>query len=89
MPGILKCDAPLLRRVELEELQEALKPSPIRSKYDEEVARLRTELKRELLSRDDSFWQMHAAWCTEGRGKDDAGSAACLRWREHASKTEL
>ena len=37
----------------------------------------------------EQFFAMHKAWCTEGKGKDDAGSPACRRWREWLGKTEL
>ena len=37
----------------------------------------------------EEFFEMHRAWCTEGKGKDDAESFACKRWREWMGKTEL
>ena len=37
----------------------------------------------------EQFFAMHKAWCTEGKGKDDADSPVCQRWREAMGKAEL
>ena len=55
----------------------------------EETARLEAALKQARRESQEEFFAMHKAWCTEGKGKDDADSPACERWREWMGKTEL
>ena len=37
----------------------------------------------------EEYFDMHRAWCTEGKGKDDADSLVCKRWQEAMGKAEL
>jgi len=55
----------------------------------EETTRLEVALKQARRESQEQFFAMHKAWCTEGKGKDDADSPACKRWREWLGKTEL
>ena len=56
----------------------------------EETARLEAELEKAQRESRLEFIEMHRAWCTaEGKGKDDADSMACKRWREWMDKSEL
>jgi len=81
-------DMAQVQGVRMRELQQQLHAAK-ETAAAEETARLEAALKQARRESQEEFFEMHRVWCTEGKGKDDADSLACKKWREWMGKTEL